>query len=190
MTSLGRYSANSLPGKLIATHLIRIDERADTFRYDEVRTAQINHLVSARFGGEEGATKNLCDKIDEKVDAYVAGDLKHATETMSLLWEVSKKDRSTNLPIQSFGGFVRVTSSPTPLPLINFARSQGLPAATAGVPAAPECLKPAFIRSIREGVFVDRKYFARYSKAGKALRPVYFPSTVIGEKLAYIDKRE
>lgn len=83
---------------------------------------QINHLASARFGGEEGVTKKLCDKIDKKVDAYVAGDLKHATEAMSLLWEVSKKDRST-IPLQSLGGFVRATASPAPLPLLNFARS-------------------------------------------------------------------
>ena len=60
---------------------------------------QINHLISVRIGGDEGITKKLCDQIDEKVDAYVAGDLKHAAGAMSLLWGASKKDKySTPAP--------------------------------------------------------------------------------------------
>lgn len=62
-------------------------------RYNQVRLIQVNHLASARFGVSEEITKNLCDKIDEKVDAYSAGDLKHAVDAMSLLWEVSKKSK-------------------------------------------------------------------------------------------------
>ena len=54
---------------------------------------QINHLASARLGVNDEITKNLCDKIDEKVEAYAAGDLKHASDAMSLLWEVSKKGK-------------------------------------------------------------------------------------------------
>lgn len=54
---------------------------------------QVNHLASVRFGVNEETTKNLCDKIDEKVEAYATGDLKHAADAMSLLWEVSKKGR-------------------------------------------------------------------------------------------------
>lgn len=54
---------------------------------------QVDHLASTRIGGDKDITKQLCDKIDEKVDAYVAGELKHAAEAMSLLWEVSKRDK-------------------------------------------------------------------------------------------------
>ena len=80
-------------------------------RYDEVRTAQVNHLVSARFGVNEGTTKNLCDKIDEKVDAYASGDLKHAVDTVSLLWEVSRKGKRQvpTSPFQSTNTSVRPT---------------------------------------------------------------------------------
>ena len=56
---------------------------------------QINHLASVRFDGGEEIKKMLCDKIDEMVDAYVAGNMKHAAEAISLLWEVSKKDPRT-----------------------------------------------------------------------------------------------
>ena len=62
-------------------------------RYDEVRVIQVDHLASVRFGGNEETAKKLCDKIDEKVDAYASGDLPHAAEAVSLLWEVSKKSR-------------------------------------------------------------------------------------------------
>ena len=65
------------------------------YRYDEVRTIQVNHLASVRLGVDEGNTKKLCDKIDKKVDAYASGDLGHAAEAMSLLWEISQKDRTT-----------------------------------------------------------------------------------------------
>ena len=87
-------------------------------RYDQVRTMQINHLASARFGVNDEHTNILCDKIDEKVDAYAAGDLKHAADAMSLLWEVSKKARR-----------------PTPV-------SAGLPSATASVRPPPSPLSP------------------------------------------------
>ena len=52
---------------------------------------QVDHLASVRFGGGEKVTKDLCDRIDEKVDAYVTGDLGHAVEATLLLWEASKK---------------------------------------------------------------------------------------------------
>ncbi|KAF9778364.1 hypothetical protein BJ322DRAFT_495081 [Thelephora terrestris] len=77
-----------------------------TSRYDEVRAMQINHLASVRFGGDGAVKKKLCDEIDEKVDAYVAGDLKHAAEAVSLLWEASKDRRPIAVP-QNTSIFVR-----------------------------------------------------------------------------------
>ena len=66
---------------------------------------QINHLGSVRFDGVEEVTKKLCDQIDEKVDAYAAGDLEHTAEAMSLLWEASKKDKSSTPAPQSTSAF-------------------------------------------------------------------------------------
>jgi len=40
----------------------------------------------------------------------------------------------------------------------------------------------ALIKSIRNGVFFDRKYWARYSKTGDVLKPVYFSSIVMEDK--------
>ena len=74
-------------------------------RYDEIRDIQINHLASARFGVNEETTNNLCDAIDEKVDAYAMGDLKHAAEIVPLLWGAAKNRRgSTPAPTPQTAG--------------------------------------------------------------------------------------
>ena len=49
-------------------------------------------------------------------------------------------------------------------------------------------MKMALINSIRKGVFFDRKYWARYSKAGDVLKPVYFSSTIMGDKSQQLNK--
>jgi hypothetical protein len=66
---------------------------------------QINHLASVRFVGGDKVVKDLCDEIDEKVDAYASGDLKHAAGAISLLWEASKKSRQSIPASRSVGGF-------------------------------------------------------------------------------------
>ena len=48
-------------------------------------------------------------------------------------------------------------------------------------------MKTALIKSIRKGVFFDRKYWARHSKAGDVLKPVYFSSTIMGDKAQQVN---
>ena len=43
-------------------------------------------------------------------------------------------------------------------------------------------MKIALIKSIRKGMFFDRMYWARHSKTGDVLRPVYFSSTIMADK--------
>ena len=50
-------------------------------------------------------------------------------------------------------------------------------------------MKTALIKSIRDGVFFDRKYWARHSKVGDVLKPVYFSSTIMGDKSQQLKKR-
>jgi len=83
----------------------------NAYRYDEIRTIQVNHLASVRFGADEGDTKNLCDKIDEKVDAYAGGNLGHAAEAVSLLWEASQKDKPPGSAARNMNSFVCPTLS-------------------------------------------------------------------------------
>jgi len=43
-------------------------------------------------------------------------------------------------------------------------------------------VKIALIKSMRKGVFFDRKYWARRSKSGDFLKPVYFSSIIMSDK--------
>ena len=49
-------------------------------------------------------------------------------------------------------------------------------------------MKTALIKSIREGVFFDRKYWTRYLKAGDALKPIYFSGMIMGDKVHQLNK--
>ena len=140
---------------------------------------QVDYLVSARsvwFGADDEMMKKLYEKIDEKVDAYASGDLEYAGEAMSLLWEVWRKRRKNS-----------------PASILAFTPSSSRPRSTSPAALTPKNwkrVKIALIRSIRGGVFVDRKYWARRSRAGQVLQPVYISSIVAGRRLPYIDKRE
>ncbi|KAF9645618.1 hypothetical protein BDM02DRAFT_3271586 [Thelephora ganbajun] len=134
-------------------------------KYEDIRTMQVNHLASVLSSADEVSAKDLCGKVDEMVDNYANGDLDHAMDAIILLWKLAKEPRR----------------SPPASPV---ARSSVRP--TSG-PANQRCLEIALIKSIREGVFLDRKYWTRHSKTAKVLRPVYISSIVIGERLRYID---
>ena len=56
-------------------------------------------------------------------------------------------------------------------------------------PAHWTAVKIALIRSIRDGIFFDRKYWARHSKAGDILKPVYFSSIVMEDKAQQLKNR-
>lgn len=155
----------------IKNGLVRCDIVEEVFskftsKYDEARVMQINHLVSIPMRSDKNLTKQLCDKVDEKVDVYAAADLEHAAEAVSLLWEVSNNDECQ--PPEPKGS------------------SKSRPVATS--PANWEFVNTALIRSIREGVFVDRMYFTRHSGTLKVLRPVHFSSIVAGGRLGSIDR--
>ena len=49
-------------------------------------------------------------------------------------------------------------------------------------PAHWATVKIALIKSVRDGVFFNRKYWARHFKAGDILKPVYFSSIIMEDK--------
>lgn len=46
----------------------------------------------------------------------------------------------------------------------------------------------ALSKSIHGAIFFDRKYWARHSKAGDVLKPVYFSSIIIDDKAQELNK--
>ena len=49
-------------------------------------------------------------------------------------------------------------------------------------------MKTALIKSIRKGIFFDRKYWARHLKTGNILKPIYLSSTIMEDKSEQLNK--
>ena len=154
-------------------------------RHKNVGIMQARRLVSVVSGTDKESVRELCDRIDEKVDSYANGDLDHAVNAVTLLWKLSKGDKR----------------SPPLSPVATNSVSQ--PSLTAHPPAHRQGQHPpypakwtrrsirmAFIKSIREGIFFDRKYWTRNSKTSRALRPLHISSIVASEYLSHIDDCE
>ena len=52
------------------------------------------------------------------------------------------------------------------------------------------CIDRALVRSIREGLLFDKKYWTRKSKTGSKLQPLHIPRILAREYLQHVDRRE
>ena len=113
---------------------------------------------------EDLTTEATRTSVEKKVCRFVEGDLDHAMEMLSALWEIASNDGDTAAPASTVSLTV-ITS-----------------------PAHWVSVRRALIKSVRKGVFFDRKYWARYSKAVGGLKPVYFSSTIMNDKAQQLNK--
>ena len=49
-------------------------------------------------------------------------------------------------------------------------------------------MKAALIKSVRKGVFFDRKYWARHLKIGDVLKPIYFSNAILEDRSEQLGK--
>lgn len=56
----------------------------------------INQLASVWM--EDSTTEATQASVDKKVDSFIEGDLEHATEVFSALWEIVSKDGDIKTP--------------------------------------------------------------------------------------------
>ena len=156
----------------------------ETNSYEDVRTIFVESFVRA---AKINPMKDAWEKLNNKIDCYADGDLDHTVDTMTLLWKHSMArgpppsggpDEDMVSHISPLTSFFTVTDPETHL--------QPSPV-TAKLNWDVEI---ALIKSIRKGVFFDKKYWTRQSKTGSALRPVYFSSIVAGRHLQRINDRE
>ena len=138
-------------------------------RYDEIRTTQVNHLVSVWLSGSEKESKELHKKLDEKIDSYATGELEHAAEAISSIWDLACKDEALPAVPKDYEGSQYSMSS--------FRLALVL------------SLETSLVKSMREGSLLHRKYWARRSRGGR-LGLVYLPTTMSGPMLSQVDKRK
>ena len=136
----------------------------------------MNHLLSVWLSGSEKESKPVREKLDEKLDSYGTGELEHAVDAISFIWEIANKEG----PIPS-----APTSPPPPS-----SRSSRVGAGRKG-PAAWQGYgtQRALVKSIQAGSLLDRKYWARRSREG-GIEPIHVSSAVAGIELSRLGSRE
>ena len=65
-------------------------------RYDDVRSLYVDQL--AFIWMEDSTTETTRARVDKKIDSFVEGDLEHAAEMLSTLWEIVNKDGDIKAP--------------------------------------------------------------------------------------------
>ena len=154
----------------------------ESHRYDEIRSLYTDQLAFTWM--EDSTTEKTRASVDKMIDSFVEGDLEHATEMLSALWEIANKSGDIKAP-SNISPAVSLSSSLYHAAVLTTPHNQ---AAQVTSPAHWASVKIALIKSIRKGAFFDRKYWARHSKAGDVLKPVYFSSTIMGDKTQQLNK--
>ena len=67
-------------------------------RYDQIRDLYTSQLASVWIGDSTEATRA---SFDRKIDSFAEGELEHAAEMLSTLWEVVKKPGGITVPSNS-----------------------------------------------------------------------------------------
>ena len=165
-----------------AGHITVVDNMLiQSSRYDEIRSLYTDQLAFTWV--EDSTTEKTRASVDKMIDSFVEGDLEHATEILSALWEIANKDGDIKAPSNTSPA----VGLPSSLCYVAVFTSHDQAPQVAS-PAHWTPVKMALIKSIRTGVFFDRKYWARHSKAGDVLKPVYFSSTIMGDKAQELNK--
>ncbi|KAF9779144.1 hypothetical protein BJ322DRAFT_1088746 [Thelephora terrestris] len=112
---------------------------------------------------KDSMTGAIRTSVDEKIDSFVEGDLKHAAAAVAGFWEIANKDGKIKAPAGT-------------------SKKKGTGKYSQAISPSQWAVKMALIDSVRNGIFFDRKYWARHSKAGDLLKPVYLSSRVMGDK--------
>ena len=65
-------------------------------RYDEIRSLYIDQLVSVWMNSSTAITTRI--SFNSKFNSFAKGELGHATEMLSTLWEVINRDEEIKTP--------------------------------------------------------------------------------------------
>lgn len=123
---------------------------------------QVKHLLHVWMSGGDEESIAARRGLEEKIDSYAAGELEHAAEAISCIWEFSNGEDTV---LYDPSGVV--------------SSSKRTSAISANVLKFTGCdLRPSLIKSIKEGYLFGRKYWVKRSREGD-VEPIYFSSGVI-----------
>ena len=148
-----------------------------------MRSLYVNQLASAWM--EDSTAETTRAGFDKKIDGFFRGELEHATEMLSELWEIVNKDGDIQVPLNTSPAVSSFRSRFVPRCRVMLTSHDQVTQVT--TPAHWDAVKLALINSIGKGVFFDRKYWARHSNSGNTLKPIYLSSIVMGDKTAQLN---
>ena len=125
-------------------------------------------------------------RVNKKIDSIAEGGLEHAAGILSVLWKVVNEDGDTATPSNTSPAV-----SPFQFHLPTFSKEclshNQLLSVTS--PTRWAAMKIALIKSVRKGVFFDRKYWTRHSRTGGVMKPVYFSSVIMADRARQMNSR-
>ena len=173
---LKTLALNHIRGKLGQCDIVELTLSRFTSQYDEIRSICVDQLAADWVEGS--TTEATRASVNKKIDSFAGGGLEHTTEILSALWEIVNGDGDIVAPSDT-----SIDVSPFWFCLIpGVLTSRNQLGQVMESPTHWAAVKVALIKSIRKGVFFDRKHWARYSKGGDVLKPVYFSSVIMDDK--------
>lgn len=141
-------------------------------RYDEIRAMQVDRLLSFLSSGTSKMSKTVHKNFDEKIESYAAGELNHARDAISLVWESSRHPRNTDTTRATchFDWGIHFVEQV-------MKRKQR------------QSVRASLINSIQGRSLLHQRYWARISRGGR-LAPIYFPNAVPSSTFSRIAARE
>ena len=121
---------------------------------------QVKHLLHVWMSGGDEESIAARRGLEKKIDSYAAGELEHAAEAISCIWEFSNGEDTV---LYDPSGPVSSSKRTSNVDVLKFTGCD---------------LRPSLIKSIKEGYLLDRKYWVKRSREGD-LEPIYFSSDVI-----------
>ena len=124
-------------------------------RHDEMRSLYVNQLASVWMN--DSTTEATRTSFNKKIDNFVKGKLEHASEMLSALLETVSRDGDINPPSGASPAVSSFQSRLLPCYVGMLTSHTQTAQVLAPSPVHWATVKIAIIKSIRTGVFLDRK---------------------------------
>ena len=131
----------------------------------------------------EDSTEKIRAGVRVKIGSFVEGNLERASEILCALLDIARKDKAIPVPVDS----LQEVSSLQPCILFLVCLLQHQDRAVPQTPYRWDSLTTALIKSVRTGVFFDKKCWARNRNI---LKPLYFSSIIMEDKAHELGKCE
>ena len=132
----------------------------------------------------EVKSEEMQSRLDERLLAFTTGEIDHASEAFLSLWK-SLVRRESNVTIRDTRSNAVSPSRFRKRFALTYVQQPGHPPSAGSQP-----LNKALIKSIRQGLFCDRRYSAKLDDTGKWRAPVYVSSIVLGDAVRGLNFRK